>query len=179
MKATGMVRRVDELGRIVIPKEIRKTLKIKEGEPLEIFVDKSELILKKYSKISKNSELSDNIVLTLTDITGGFAIITDSDEVVSASSKLKHLIGEKISPTASDIILNKKSFAISVGDNINLYPLTSGDEKGFLSQVILPILSKDGQGIGLIALYGVEKANQVDSNIISLLRLASSLLSKE
>ena len=111
MKATGMVRRVDELGRIVIPKEIRKTLKIKEGEPLEIFVDKSELILKKYSKISKNSELSDNIVLTLTDITGGFAIITDSDEVVSASSKLKHLIGEKISPTASDIILNKKSFS--------------------------------------------------------------------
>ena len=57
MKATGIVRRIDELGRVVIPKEIRRTLRIKEGDPLEIFTDRDELMLKKYSQLIKYGKI--------------------------------------------------------------------------------------------------------------------------
>ena len=65
MKATGMIRRVDDLGRIVIPKEIRKTLKIKEGEPLEIYVEKDNLLLRKYSKVGSLPEISQTLYVKL------------------------------------------------------------------------------------------------------------------
>ena len=100
MKATGMVRRVDELGRIVIPKEIRKTLKIKEGEPLEIYVEKDNLLLKKYSKVGANTEIAENIANALTETTEKSVIVTDTESVIASSGKLKGLTGEKISKDA-------------------------------------------------------------------------------
>ena len=82
MKATGVVRRIDDLGRVVIPKEIRRTLRIKEGDPLEIFTDKEgEVILKKYSPIGELSEFAAEYAETLTKTTGHIAYITDKDPV--------------------------------------------------------------------------------------------------
>ena len=79
MKATGVVRRIDDLGRVVIPKEIRRTLRIKEGDPLEIFTDKEgEVILKKYSPIGELSEFAAEYAETLTKTTGHIACITDT-----------------------------------------------------------------------------------------------------
>ena len=78
LKATGVVRRIDDLGRVVIPKEIRKTLRIKEGDPLEIFTDKEgEVILKKYSPIGELSEFATGYAETLARTTGHIACITD------------------------------------------------------------------------------------------------------
>ena len=75
MKATGIVRRIDELGRVVIPKEIRRTLRIKEGDPLEIFTDRDELMLKKYSPIATLERFSKATARSLGDLSGKIAVI--------------------------------------------------------------------------------------------------------
>ena len=90
MKATGIVRRIDDLGRVVIPKEIRKTLRIREGDPLEIFTDKDgEVILKKYSPIGELSEFAVQYAETLAKTSGHVACITDKDSVIAVSGAPK------------------------------------------------------------------------------------------
>ena len=87
MKATGIVRRIDDLGRVVIPKEIRRTLRIKEGTPLEIFTDREgEVILKKYSPIGELSIFAKEYVEALAQTTGMTACITDHDQVVDTAA---------------------------------------------------------------------------------------------
>ena len=86
MKATGIVRRIDDLGRVVIPKEIRKTLRIKEGTPLEIFTDREgEIILKKYSPIGELNVFAKEYAEALAQSSGMVACITDHDQVVAAA----------------------------------------------------------------------------------------------
>ena len=86
MKATGIVRRIDDLGRVVIPKEIRRTLRIKEGTPLEIFTDREgEIILKKYSPIGELSLFAKEYAESLSHSTGMLSCITDHDQVVAAA----------------------------------------------------------------------------------------------
>lgn len=86
MKATGIVRRIDDLGRIVVPKEIRRTLRIREGDPLEIFTDREgEIILKKYSPIGELSQFAGEYAESLAQTTGHLVLITDCDHVVTAS----------------------------------------------------------------------------------------------
>ena len=86
MKATGIVRRIDDLGRIVIPKEIRKTLKVKEGMPLEIYTDQEGgIILKKYLPFSEFSSLAEEYAECMVQQTGARAIITDREKVIAAA----------------------------------------------------------------------------------------------
>lgn len=88
MKATGIVRRIDDLGRVVIPKEIRRTLRIKEGTPLEIFTDREgEVILKKYSPIGELSVFAKEYAEALSQTTGLLSCITDHDQVVAAAGQ--------------------------------------------------------------------------------------------
>ena len=96
MKATGVVRRIDDLGRIVIPKEIRKTLRIREGDPLEIFTDKEgEIILKKYSPIGELSEFATQYTEALAKTTGHIACISDKDTIIAVSGAPKKEYLEK------------------------------------------------------------------------------------
>ena len=96
MKATGVVRRIDDLGRIVIPKEIRKTLRIREGDPLEIFTDKEgEIILKKYSPIGELTEFASQYAETLAKTTGHIACISDKDTIIAVSGAPKKEYLEK------------------------------------------------------------------------------------
>ena len=89
MKATGVVRRIDDLGRVVIPKEIRRVHRIKEGDPLEIFTDSDgEIILKKYSPIGELSEFATSYAETISKTTGHITCITDKDSVIAALRKL-------------------------------------------------------------------------------------------
>ena len=94
MKATGIVRRIDDLGRVVIPKEIRRTMRIREGDPLEIFTaSDGEVIFKKYSPIGELSEFADQYAEVLCRATDLPVIITDRDHVISVSgiSKKEYL----------------------------------------------------------------------------------------
>lgn len=93
MKATGIVRRIDDLGRVVIPKEIRRTLKIREGDPLEIYTDnEGEVILKKYSPIGEMGAFAKEYADTLHQVSGHIVIITDRDKVIALSGASKRII---------------------------------------------------------------------------------------
>ena len=109
MKATGIVRRIDDLGRVVIPKEIRRTLRIKEGTPLEIFTDREgEIILKKYSPIGELSVFAKEYAESLSQSTGMLSCITDHDQVVAAAGPgSKDFIGKTISQQLEGTIKNR------------------------------------------------------------------------
>lgn len=110
MKATGIVRRIDDLGRVVIPKEIRRTLRIKEGTPLEIFTDREgEIILKKYSPIGELSVFAKEYAESLSQSTGMLSCITDHDQVVAAAGPgSKDFIGKTISQQLEGTINNRE-----------------------------------------------------------------------
>ena len=149
MKATGVVRRIDDLGRIVIPKEIRRTLHIKEGDPLEIFTDKEgEVILKKYSPIGELSEFATGYAETLSKTTGHIACITDKDSVIAVSGgSKKEFLEQSLSPELEKIMENKEIYT-SKENNELAVPITQNDnkERRYNSQVIYPIIS-DGDVI--------------------------------
>ena len=109
MKSTGVVRRIDDLGRIVIPKEIRKILRIKEGDPVEVFTDKEgEIILKKYSPIGELTEFAEGYAETLSKTTGHIAFITDKDTIIAVSggSKKEYLEKQVFHVSFSDVPQN-------------------------------------------------------------------------
>lgn len=90
MKATGIVRRIDELGRIVVPKEIRRTLRIREGDPLEVYTDREgEIILKKYSPVGELANFAAQYAKVLAETTGKLVCITDMDHVIAAAGNGK------------------------------------------------------------------------------------------
>ena len=96
MKATGIVRRIDDLGRVVIPKEIRRTMRIREGDPLEIYTEKDgEVIFKKYSPMGELADFSGQICETLNKITGCSVLVTDRDSIISVNGVPKRELLEK------------------------------------------------------------------------------------
>lgn len=89
MKATGIVRRIDDLGRVVIPKEIRRTMRIREGDPLEIYTDTDgQVIFKKYSPMGELSEFAAQICDALHKTTGGIAAVCDRDAVIAVAAPI-------------------------------------------------------------------------------------------
>ena len=111
MKATGIVRRIDDLGRVVIPKEIRRTLRIKEGTPLEIFTDREgEIILKKYSPIGELNVFAKEYAEALAQSSGMVACITDHDQVVAAAGLgSREYLGKAISGQLEEAISGRTS----------------------------------------------------------------------
>ena len=154
MKATGVVRRIDDLGRIVIPKEIRKTLRIKEGDPLEIFTDREgQVILKKYSPIGELSEFATEYAETLAKTTGHIACITDKDTVIAVSGgSKKEFLEQSISKDLEKIIDDKEVY-LSKDNNNKSIPVTGNDNNSRIAnaQVVYPIIS-DGDAIGSVIL---------------------------
>lgn len=112
MKATGIVRRIDDLGRVVIPKEIRRTLKIREGMPMEIFTDASgEVILKKYSPVGEMVQIAKAYAETLVTLTGHGVAICDTEQIIAiAGSAKKDLQGREISPQLDEAINRRTNF---------------------------------------------------------------------
>ena len=109
MKATGIVRRIDELGRVVIPKEIRRTLRIKEGDPLEIFTDRDELMLKKYSPIATIEKFSEAAAKSLNELSGRLAVVCDTDGVLYAFGEGKRdFSGRTLSEDMDKILKSQK-----------------------------------------------------------------------
>lgn len=90
MRATGIVRRVDDLGRVVLPKELRRTLRIRNGEPLEIYIDKdSEVILKKYAPLNELGQYAQKYTDTLNNVLGHTICVADRDEIIAVSGSPK------------------------------------------------------------------------------------------
>ena len=163
MKATGVVRRIDDLGRVVIPKEIRRTLRIKEGDPLEIFTDKEGgIILKKYSPIGELSEFATEYAETLAKTTGHIACITDKDSVIAISGGSKKEYLEKgISKELEQVMDNKEAYT-SKDNNNTAIPITDTDttDRKENAQVVYPIVV-EGESIGSIILLSKEPRKQM------------------
>lgn len=154
MKATGVVRRIDDLGRVVIPKEIRKTLRIKEGDPLEIFTDREgQVILKKYSPIGELSEFAIGYAETLSKTTGHIACITDKDTIIAVSGgSKKEFLEQDVSEELEQLMEDKEVYTSTENRN-EAMPITKNDnqQRKYNSQVVYPIIS-NGDTIGTVIL---------------------------
>ena len=119
MRATGVVRRIDELGRIVIPKEIRRTLKIKEGTPLEIYSgDNGELLLKKYSPITELGEIAKEICHSISVGTGKTVLICNMEKIIASSGSGANIFAEKnIDSTIEKLIAERQTKIVSQAEN--------------------------------------------------------------
>ena len=155
MKATGIVRRIDDLGRVVIPKEIRRTLRIREGDPLEIFVDRDgEVILKKYSPINELGAFAREYGEALYDSLGSAVLICDRDEiiVVAGASKKEYMNknnGELIEKAMADRVIHVEKTAGKVS-------LVDGVEEDIASYTIAPIIA-GGDPIGAVVIFSKEQ----------------------
>lgn len=181
MKATGVVRRIDDLGRVVIPKEIRKTLRIKEGDPLEIFTDKEgEVILKKYSPIGELSEFATEYAETLAKTTGHIACITDKDTVIAISGgSKKEFLEQGISDELEKIMEDKEKYTSKENNDISV-PITRNDnkERRFNSQVVYPIIS-DGDVIGSVILLSKDPSTKMTEVEQKVVQSAASFLGSQ
>ena len=157
MKATGIVRRIDDLGRIVVPKEIRRTLRIREGDPLEIFTDREgEIILKKYSPIGELSQFAVQYAESLAQTTGHLVCIADRDHIITASgSGKKDFDGKPISKQLETLI-EERGNVVAQKDSSDFIKVTLDDAGDFGQQAICTIIC-EGDAIGAVILADKEE----------------------
>ena len=186
MKATGIVRRIDDLGRVVIPKEIRRTLRIREGDPLEIYVDREgEVILKKYSPVGELGDFAKGYAESLYDAIGHIVLIADRDNVVSvAGAPKKEFLGKPLGPAVERVMEERKTALIN---NPGEYKDCKGcaaecDDDGstckFTAEVIAPIIA-EGDVIGAVVICSKEPGVQMGEMEIKLAETAASFLAKQ
>ncbi len=139
MKATGIVRRIDDLGRVVIPKEIRRVLRLREGDPLEIFTEKDgEVIFKKYSPMGELAEFAAQICESMHKTTGSVAVVCDRDAVIAVSGGgRKELLEKHISGALEQIMENRRFYCAESGAAL---PIPEGADTPCIS-IAAPILS--------------------------------------
>ncbi len=181
MKATGVVRRIDDLGRIVIPKEIRKVLRIKEGDPLEIFTDKEgEVILKKYSPIGELSEFASGYAETLSRTTGHIACITDKDTVIAVSGASKKEFLEQDLSKELEQLMDDKEVYLSKENNEVSIPVTKNEnkERKLNSQVVYPIIAQ-GDVIGSVILLSKDSKTRMGETEAKVVESAAGFLGSQ
>lgn len=170
MKATGIVRRIDDLGRVVIPKEIRRTLRLREGTPLEIFTDREgEIILKKYSPMVELTAFSSQYAEAMAQSTGNIVCIVDRDQVIAVAGGFKkELLQKNISKQLEQLIMNRESLLASAEEK-SFIPITPEDPDGLSAQSICPIIC-EGDAIGAVILLSKEpkqKFGPVEQKLVS------------
>lgn len=179
MKATGIVRRIDDLGRVVVPKEIRRTLRIREGDPLEIFTDREgEIILKKYSPIGELGQFAKQYADSLTQTTGHIVAISDKDQFIAvAGPTKKDLVTKGISHELEEAI-NERENIIAAKDDKNFLRIMNEDDSEFTYQVITPIIS-EGDAIGSVIFLSKDPKAKFGDLETKLAATAASFLGKQ
>ena len=179
MKATGIVRRIDDLGRIVVPKEIRRTLRIREGDPLEIFTDREgEIILKKYSPIGELSQFAGQYAECLAQTTGQLVCITDRDHVIAAAGNGKREFdGKPISKQMENLIEQRGSVLAERGTK-DFVKITIDDKEEFDGQAISTIIC-EGDAIGAVIIYGKDEKGKMTETESKLTAAAAGFLGRQ
>ncbi|MHB8172814.1 MAG: stage V sporulation protein T [Thermincolia bacterium] len=184
MKATGIVRRIDDLGRVVIPKEIRRTLRIREGDPLEIFVDREgEVILKKYSPIGELGEFAKEYADSLHEAIGHISCIADRDTIIAVSgAPKKEFLNKPIGSAIERVMEERKSILINKpGEEPNGKGSIIDDEDDsckYSAEVIAPIIA-EGDPIGAVLLVSKEPGVQMGEMELKLAETAAGFLAKQ
>lgn len=158
MKATGIVRRIDDLGRVVIPKEIRRTMRIREGDPLEIYTEKDgEVIFKKYSPMGELADFAFQICDTMNHTTGQIAAVSDRDTIIAvAGIPKKELLERRISGELEQLMENRQMYRRNPDDN----PLSAADgiERYWIT-IAAPIVS-EGDVMGSVMFLSGESSEE-------------------
>src|SRR5699024_6775572 len=160
MKATGIVRRIDDLGRVVIPKEIRRTLRIREGDPLEIFVDREgEVILKKYSPISELGNFAQEYAEALFDSLQHPVLICDRDEIIAvAGESKKDYLNKHIGPKLEQAAEDRSSLFKAETSTVEII---EDKEEEVASYCLSPIIA-NGDPIGCVIMFNKEEKSLGD-----------------
>lgn len=177
MKATGIVRRIDDLGRVVIPKEIRRTLRIREGDPLEIFVDRDgEVILKKYSPIGELGDFAKEYAESLFESTSHVTLITDRDTIITvAGASKKELMDKQIGATLESCMDNRKTI---VETNSGGFEIIKGTNEEYSSFVAAPIIA-GGDPIGTVVLLSKDESVKMSQMETKMAETAAGFLAKQ
>jgi AbrB family transcriptional regulator (stage V sporulation protein T) len=177
MKATGIVRRIDDLGRVVIPKEIRRTLRIREGDPLEIFVDRDgEVILKKYSPIGELGDFAKELAESLYESTGHITLITDRDMVIAvAGGPRKDYLEKHVGSLVEQAMENRKT---ATETNPGTYDIIKDVRDTYTGFVIAPIVA-GGDPIGSVILLSKDEGVKMGELEIKMAETGAGFLAKQ
>ena len=179
MKATGIVRRIDDLGRVFVPKEIRKTLHIREGDPLEIFTDREgEIILKKYSPIGELGSFARQYAEALAHSTGHVVSITDRDNHIAVAGNGKRELMNKPVSKALDEAIEKRKMVTAAGSERDYIPLTESESEHYSYQVICPIIS-EGDAIGAVVIVSKDEKSPMGDVEKKLAAAAAGFLGRQ
>lgn len=168
LKSTGVVRRIDELGRIVIPKEIRRNLGIKDGENVEIFTEEDYIILKKYYRMSTNSDLASTLCEIINSTFNYQIFITDREKVIAASGINPLLINKKINAELFEFIEQREN-VIKEDEELKIDDISLN---GYFT--FTPIISLN-DSVGLVVIYSPKKATE----IINIGKLIANIFSRK
>ena len=174
MKATGIVRRIDDLGRVVIPKEIRRTLRLREGTPLEIFTDREgEIILKKYSPMVELAAFAVQYAEAMAQSTGLMVCIADRDQIIAVSGGPKKEYYQKTISRALELAVSERQNICAARGEKAFIPITSDEV-----EVIVPILS-EGDAIGAVILLSREAKQALGGAEMKLAATAAGFLGRQ
>ncbi len=175
MRATGVVRRIDDLGRIVIPKEIRRTMRMREGDPLEIFTGADgEIILKKYSIMAELSQFSQSYAESLYKVSGMQCVIFDNDKIIAATGAgKKDIIGISASSDIENLLRQRTAYFRQYTSEKTIVPYLHSDMKVVGA---VPVIVS-GDGVGMVSLISARDEILNDTHK-KLLVLTSTLLAE-
>lgn len=179
MKATGIVRRIDDLGRVVVPKEIRRTLRIREGDPMEIFTNHNgEVILKKYSPIGEIDNFAKQYADSLAQVSGYMILMSDRDQIIAvAGGASKSYIGKSISKDLEQLLFDRATLTTANGER-KCIPIVEGDTIVETGQIIYPIIC-EGDIIGSVIILSKEEGQNVTDTEQKLAKVAASFLGRQ
>lgn len=179
MKATGIVRRIDDLGRVVIPKEIRRTLRIREGDPLEIFTDREgEIILKKYSPIGELSAFAKQYAESLAQTMGCLVCVCDTDQIVAAAGNGKKELQDKYISKQLERVLEDRNSVTASKDDKKYVKIVTNQEEEYAYEIISPILC-EGDVIGGVILLAKEDKKKFSELEQKMAACAASFLGRQ
>lgn len=178
MKATGIVRRIDDLGRIVIPKEIRRTMRIRESDPLEIFTSREgEIILKKYSPIGEIGSFAQQYAESLAAVSGHVALVTDRDQFIANSGGGKNLLNKSISKALEER-MDKREVVLAARGDRSFIALSEDENEEFQHEAICPIIC-EGDVIGTVILAENDAKGKMGEAEQKMLQSAAGFLGKQ
>ena len=172
MKATGIIRRIDDLGRIVIPKEIRKNLRIKEGDNLEVFVQNEEIILRKYSMMNKINDLAQELTDAIYTFMKHSIFITDTDSVVAGSGPLKKkYLNKNISDFITESIKRREKMLENHFKELNFI-----EEENITCSYVMSTILVNGEAAGMILI--ISEDDKMSDSEMQMASIVSSFMTK-
>jgi AbrB family transcriptional regulator (stage V sporulation protein T) len=185
MKATGIVRRIDDLGRVVIPKEIRRNLRIREGDPMEIYVDKEgEIILKKYSPIGELANFAREYAESINESLRQAVLIADRDSIIAVSgAPKKDFLGKGIGRMVERAMEERKTLLNNLGDRMGHEGAIIADDNGednyrFMGKLVTPIVAQ-GDPIGAVIICNRDDKTALGNTEHKIAETAAGFLGKQ